>query len=153
MRSRLALVHALAVALLAAACGGPPDATPAGAVRELIAALEPSSDPDNDRERLEHAYTLLSERSRTDLAERARQTAALGAAERVPSEMLVAGTAHLRFHPRPGGLREQLDPADPDHATVTVSGDGDGETATIPLVREEGHWRIVLDLGAPSAPP
>ncbi|MFO0680650.1 MAG: hypothetical protein U0234_01305 [Sandaracinus sp.] len=143
----------IALATLAIACGGSPDATPTGAVRELIDALEPSSDPGHDHERLEHAYALLSERSRTDLAERARQTAALGAAERPPSEMLVAGTAHLRFHPRPGGFREQIDPRDPDRATVTVSGDGEGETATIPLVREDGRWRIELVLdGAPPAP-
>ncbi len=144
----LRLGFAVALVSLIAACGGPPDATPSGAVRELIASLEPTTDPENDRERLAHAYTLLSERSRADLAERARQTAALGAAERPPSEMLVAGIAHLRFHPRPGGIREEIDPADPDRATVTVRGDGEDEIATMPLVREGGHWRIVLELDA-----
>jgi hypothetical protein len=146
---RLVVVVALACTL--AACGrSVDDSTPSGAARLFVAAMAQSAD---DRHGLEDAYHLLSQRTREALVQRARQTAALGAREREPWEMLVEGTAHLRFEPRPGGYREQLDPSDPDRATVTILGPHDGDRAELPLVHESDGWRVVLDLpdgaGAP----
>jgi hypothetical protein len=145
-------VRTLLVLLLlaCAGCGGAPtDDTPAGAVRLFVDAMERSN---ADRRGLEDAYHLLSETTRERLVARARMTAALGAAEREPWEMLVEGTAHVRFAPRPGGFREHLDASDPDRATVTVTGSQSGQIAEIPLVREENGWRVVLEVPELTAP-
>src|SRR6185369_3533326 len=110
--------------------------------RLFVEAMERS---EGDRHGLEDAYRLLSLPTRERLVSRARQAAALGAAERQPWEMLVEGTAHLRFSPRPGGFREQATD-DPDHVIVLVTGAGEGESASLPLVHEEGGWRIELEV-------
>ena len=141
----------LLLALLApAGCGGnPTDGTPVGAVRLFVTAVQRGSE---DRRGLEEAYRLLSEPTRAQLATRARMTAALGAGEREPWEMLVEGTAHTRFTPRPGGYREHRDEADPDRAVVTVSGRDPSDVAEIPVVREEDGWRIVMEIPALTPP-
>ncbi len=138
------------LALALASCGGTPtDGTPVGAVRLFVEAMERSAE---DRRGLEDAYHLLAEPTRERLVARARMTAALGAAEREPWEMLVEGTAHPRFAPRPGGYREHIDPSDVDRATVTVSGSEPGQVAEIPVVREDDGWRIELEVPGLSAP-
>jgi hypothetical protein len=139
----------VALLVLTAACSGTPhDDSPVGATRLFVAAIERSAE---DRRGLEDAYELLSLDTRARLVQRARQAAALGAAEREPWEMLVEGTAHLRFTPRAGGYREQPDASSEDHATVTVLGAGAGESASIPLVREDGVWRVLLEVPDPHA--
>lgn len=139
--ARLRLFVLPLLALISACSGAPHDDDPVGATRLFVAAMERSTE---DRHGLEDAYRLLSLGTRERLVQRARQAAALGAAEREPWEMLVEGTAHLRFTPRPGGYRVQLDPDASDRANVLVLGSGEGESASIPLVHEEGGWRIVL---------
>jgi hypothetical protein len=139
MRLRL-----IALGFVLLACGrSVDDSTPAGTARLFVSAMARSAD---DRHGLEDAYHLLSEATRAQLVERARQTAALGARERQPWEMLVEGTAHLRFEPRPGGYREQIDPADANRATVAILGAHDGERADLALVHEPDGWRVALDL-------
>jgi hypothetical protein len=140
----------LVVAVSFAGCGGAPtDDSAEGAARLFVEAMERSA---SDRRGLEEAYHLLSEPTRQRLVARARMTAALGAAEREPWEMLVEGTAHVRFMPRPGGFREHVDAADPNRATVTVSGSESGQVAELPLVREDDGWRVVLDVPELTAP-
>ena len=136
---------ALLLCAISACSGAPRDDSPVGAVRLFVAAMERSTE---DRHGLEDAYRLLSQPTRERLVTRARQAAALGAAEREPWEMLVEGTAHLRFAPRPGGFRER--DADAERATVTVLG-AHGESATLPVVHEDGGWRI--ELVVPDASP
>ena len=134
----------LAYALAASGCTrAPSDATPAGAARLFVSAMERSA---GDRHGLEDAYHLLSQGTRERLVERARQTASLGARERDPWEMLVEGTAHLRFEPRPGGFREQPHESDADHASVLVVGAHEDETATIQVVLEDEGWRVELEV-------
>lgn len=140
-----ALVFAL-LFVLSACSGAPTDETPEGAARLFVSAMERSTE---DRRGLEDAYRLLSVDTREHLVRRARQAAALGAAEREPWEMLVEGTAHLRFTPRAGGFRGRIDPESSDRATVLVLGNGDAESASIPLVREDGGWRIQLEVPEP----
>src|SRR5258708_21171798 len=112
---RLLLVATLSLlAFSTSACSRTPDdASPVGTTRLFVSAMGRSVE---DRHGREEAYRLLSEASRAALVQRARETAALGARERDPWEVLVEGTAHLRFEPRPGGYHEQLDASDPDHA-------------------------------------
>jgi len=143
-------VLALSLSLAIAACSRTvDDSTPAGAARMFVSAMVLSTE---DRRGLEEAYHLLSQPTRAQLVQRARQTAALGAREREPWEMLVEGTAHLRFEPRPGGFREQLDGSDPDRAIVTILGPHDGDRAELSLVREDDGWRIALDLPESAGP-
>lgn len=143
-----ALLPLLLVSTALACSGTPDDDTPVGAARLFVAAMERSTE---DRRGLEDAYRLLSLDTRERLVDRARQAAALGAAEREPWEMMVEGTAHLRFAPRPGGFREQRDEASEGRATVLVLGSGEGESASIPLVHEEAGWRVELEV--PEAAP
>lgn len=143
MRLLISFVFALTLA-----CSGTAhEDTPTGAARLFVDAMERSAD---GHEGLEDAYRLLSQPTRERLVARARQAAALGAAEREPWEMLVEGTAHLRFTPRPGGFREEPVEGEPDHVIVRVLGPN-GESAAIPTVHEDGGWRI--DLVVPSDAP
>jgi hypothetical protein len=58
--------------------------------------------------------------------------------------MLVRGRFGLRFSPTsPGGMHERITG---DRAVVSVIGDQPGEHAEVPLVREQGKWRVSLTL-------
>lgn len=150
-RSPLPFVALVVAALALGACTGTPhDDTPVGAVRLFVAAMERSAE---DRRGLEEAYHLLSLATRERLVERAREAAALGAREREPWEMMVEGTAHLRFTPRAGGFRQQREGGSADRVTVLVLGSEEGQRAEIPVVREDDVWRVELEVPVAGAGP
>jgi hypothetical protein len=61
-----------------------------------------------------------------------------------PWQMLAQGRFRLRFSPASRrGMKETIKG---DQATVTVTGNGPGERADVPLVRENGQWRLQLVL-------
>ena len=138
---RVAIVFATALAL--GACSDEPtDETPSGTVTLFLRAMERSAaDPDA----LEDAYRLLARPTRRALADRAHAAGALGGRQFAPWEMLVAGRYRQTFNPRPGarGMAESIEG---NRATVTVTSEDGDRRAEVPLVREDGAWRIVLEL-------
>ncbi|MGF1466780.1 MAG: hypothetical protein ACFCGT_11665 [Sandaracinaceae bacterium] len=142
LRPPRALVVASALALAPSGCRSQPDDGPVAVVKRFIAVMEEANRfPDARAD----AFALLDRDSRIALAERAHQATALGGRELTPWEMIVEGRFRLNFQPRRGraGFREVRDPQHPDRATVVVRGPGD-RSAEVPLVREEGRWRILL---------
>ncbi len=130
-------------ALLATACADvPSDETPAGALRLFVDAMERS---DAEPEALRDAYALMAAPSRRALQERAHLAASLGGREFQPWEMLVRGRFRRSFplRDRQGAMRESIQG---DRATVTVRSEDGQRSAQVPLVRERGRWRVLLDI-------
>lgn len=142
------------LALIIASCSSAPsDTTPSGTVRLFLDAMERSN---GDPEALGEAYALLSAPTRRALAERAHFANALGGRRFEAWEMLVQGRFRLNFAPARGsaGMRERIEG---EQARVTVTSADGSRRAEIPLVREDGRWRIALSIPPtrerPAAPP
>jgi hypothetical protein len=132
---------ALLLAILAlAGCSEPqPQARPVGTVRLFLEVMDRSA---ADPSALEEAYGMLDRGAREALEERAREAASLAGRAYEPWQMLAQGRFRLRFAPdSPGGMQERIDG---ETAVVVVTGRDPGQRAEIPLVREEGLWRIRL---------
>lgn len=122
----------------------PPDATPEGAVRELIERMEQN---DGAPERASAAYELLSETTRANLIERAKRASSATGRPIPPEQMLAPSRFVLLFRPQQIEAR-----IEGDRAFVDVFGaDPAVDRARIPLVREGERWRI--ELGLPELPP
>jgi hypothetical protein len=135
-------------AVSAAAWGGcsrsPPDASPEGAVRELLDRIDRiESNPAEARV----VYDLLSSRTRANLVERAHRASTTSGREIPPEQMLAPGRFSLRFEPRQMHARLLR-----DRAIVDVIGiDPVTDHAEVPCVLEQGRWRIEIPL-PPLAP-
>jgi len=93
------------------------------------------------------AYELLWADARRNLAERAKRASAVVGREIAPEEMIAPSHFSLAYRPKKLSSR-----VDGDWAEVTVS--GESSTAlprVVKCVREDGHWRVVLEL--PPLPP
>lgn len=134
----LALVAFLAVGCTEEAS----DETPSGAVRMFLDAMERS---ERDPSALREAYGLLAQPARIGLTERARLAESLGGRNIQPWDMIAQGRFRQSFTPAPGsrGMRESIEGS---RATVTVVDERGRRRAEVPLLREDGHWRIVLEL-------
>jgi hypothetical protein len=133
---------ALALALACQACSHPPaDATPEGAVRLFLDAMDAEDTPSSMR----RAYDLLGPVARANLAARARRTSRLQGRQVEPWEMMAAGLFGLAFRPKAmhrTGVAER--------ATVEVFGeDPQSEHASVACVQEAGGWRIEPGLPEP----
>lgn len=137
-----------AFVLFALGCADEPtDETPEGALRLFLVAMDRSEY--ESRARAE-AYELLSEDSRRALEERSKRATALARRPFEPWEMMAQGRYRLRFQARPGdGIEAEIDG---DRAEVVVRGE-EGQVARVPMVREDGRWRIVLVLPPMEHPP
>jgi hypothetical protein len=137
---------ALAAALVAlAACSRqPPDATPEGVVREFLDRMRRlQSDPKDGRA----VYELLSRPAQANLAERAKRASAATGKRMGPEQMIAPAYFFPRFQAQRWATRVAG-----ERATVELLGvDPAEERASVPCVREEGHWRV--DLALPSLPP
>ena len=111
-----ALVLVLLSSLAQGCADEAPDATPEGALGELIDALEESR---YDDERRADVYALLDEGSRQELAARAARAEALGRSGLEPWEMIAIGRARLAFEPTQMSAR-----VDGDRAVVVAQGRG-----------------------------
>lgn len=135
----------LSGAALAVACSrSAPDATPEGVVRLFIEKMESSAD---DPHAMREAFALLGPHARANLKERAER-ASRGQGKRFePHEMLAEARFGLKFRPKSMTTR-----IEGDDANVDVKGDGPDENATVKCTRENGAWRVELDLPDVSKP-
>jgi predicted small lipoprotein YifL len=134
----------IALTLTLAGCGHRvPDATPDGAVRELVERLRRvHGDPADARA----AYDLLSKRTQANLGARAQRYSAASGKMIAPEAMLAPSRFLVRFEPQ----RYTAKISGP-YALVDVTGLLDGERAQIACVFEETVWRVELAL-PPLAP-
>lgn len=132
----------LAALVTATACDAEvTDADPAGAVQLFIEAMARSQ---TQQAAIRDAFHLLDGPARRELGRRAERASTLSGRRFHPWDMIPQGRFRLRFRPR----REDAYRARVrgDHATVTVWGASEGQSAEVPLVREDGRWRIALPL-------
>jgi hypothetical protein len=129
----------LLLALTGACERDPVDATPERVVEEFVARMQRvHGDPKAARA----AYELLWVEARQNLAERARRARAVAGREVAPEEMLAP--SRFALHSAPKRYQSRIDG---DWAIVTASGDGpEAKQHEIRCVREDGHWRVVLEL-------
>jgi len=98
-----------------------------------------------DRKTARAAYDLLWGDARRNLAERAKRASDVAGREIAPEEMLPPSRFSLHHKPQHFETR-----VDGDWAEVTVTGEN-GTTDRVKCVREDGKWRVVLEL--PPLPP
>ncbi|AUX40814.1 hypothetical protein SOCE26_022150 [Sorangium cellulosum] len=139
-----ALVALSVAALVSAGCSRrPPDGTPDGAVRELVARLRQLHGDPADAKAV---FELLSRRARDNLASRAQRYSAATGKAIAPEAMITPSRFLLRFEPQ--RYAAQISGA---HALVEVAGLLPGERVQVPCVYEDAGWRVELAL--PALPP
>jgi uncharacterized protein YbjT (DUF2867 family) len=126
----------LVLAILVLSCGRPPpDATPDGAARLFLDAMEAAED---DAREMRRAYDLLGPTARANLEERARRTSRLQGRQVHPWDMLAAGRFGVAFRPKTMHAKVVG-----DRASVEVLGaDPQTQRATIVCVQRGGGWRV-----------
>lgn len=99
-----------------------------------------------DPQKSKAAFELLAAEARANLTERAeRASAAVGRVVK-PEEMLAPSRFYLSFQPRSWSTEQGA-----GWAVVTVVGESSGEQKQIRCLREDGEWKVVVDL--PELPP
>jgi hypothetical protein len=143
LRLRIAALSIGAI-LLAGGCQREDvDAQPARVVREFIERMQRvHGDPKAARA----AYDLLWAEAKFNLGERAKRASALSGRKVAPEEMLAPSRFSLRFVP----TKYEAEVAG-DWAVVTVTGESPGQRHQIKCAREDGTWRVVLEV--PPMPP
>ena len=136
------LSFGLAVATLTGCEEEGSDNEPDRLVVEFVARMQRVH---GDRKAARAAYDLLWGDARRNLAERAKRASDVAGREIAPEEMLPPSRFTLHHKPQRYEAR-----VDGDWAEVTVTGEG-GTTDRVKCVREDGKWRIVLEL--PPLPP
>jgi hypothetical protein len=144
MRSTVVLRFLTLAALILGGCGRrAPNATPDGAVRELVERLRRlHGDPADAKA----AYRLLSRRTQQNLAARAQRYSDATGKAITPEAMLVPSRFFLRFEPQRYAAQIRG-----TFARVELLGMLPGERAEVDCVAEEGAWRV--DLSVPPLPP
>lgn len=134
------------IALLTACAGcfgSADDQTPERAVQTFIDRMQQVH---GDLDKATAAFELLAREARDNLAERAKRASAAAGRVVRPEEMLAPSRFHLAFQPRSWSSERG-----PNWAIVTAEGEGPRERREIRLLREEGAWKVVLEL--PPLPP
>jgi hypothetical protein len=135
---------ALAVVLATGACKTEPiDARPDSTVEEFVLRMQRvHGDPKTARP----AFDLLWSEAKKNLAERAKRASSVLGRKVAPEEMLAPSRFTLRYTPRRYDAR-----VDGDWAIVTIAGEVADQRHDVKCVREDGSWRVALDL--PPLPP
>ncbi|MCB9626789.1 MAG: hypothetical protein H6725_05420 [Sandaracinaceae bacterium] len=138
-------------ALTLLACQTPPPPGPAETLRQFLRLMDesairsgPSGEVLTDEDALKGAYGLLSAQTQASLRERSDLAASLAGGDYQPWDVLIPGRFRLRF--QPVAFDETITDGHPRRATVRVRGRAAAEVAEVPLVEEDGHWRITLDI-------
>jgi hypothetical protein len=119
------------------------DEQPARVVKEFVERMQRvHGDPKAARA----AYDLLWADAKYNLGERAKRASALSGKKIAPEEMLAPSRFALRFTPTKYTADVQG-----DWAVVTVTGEAPGQKHQIKCAREDGAWRVVLEI--PPVPP
>jgi hypothetical protein len=138
--SRARAIASVLLLLLWLGCGRSPD-SPVAVVRDFLDAMERSRD---ESQAMVEAYGLLDSTARQALKRRAERARSLSGRPYEPFQMLAQGRFKLNFAPAvPRGMHERVDG---DRAVVTVVGVKPDQRAEVPLVRENGQWRIRIDI-------
>lgn len=142
---RLCVVAAAALALsMPLGCSRKPvNATPDGAVRELVERMRLVN---GDPARAKAAFELLSKRTRTNLTERAQRYSSASGKTIAPEAMVVPSRFVLRFEPQ--RYTAQISG---NQARVEVVGLSPEDHALVACVLEDSVWRV--DLALPPLPP
>jgi hypothetical protein len=130
----------LALCLLLPACEREPvDTHPERVLEEFVKRMQRvHGEPKAARA----AYELLWVEARRNLAERAKRASAVTGREVAPEEMLPPSRFSPKFVPK-----RYTATIDGDWALVEVSGEvSDAASHSVRCVREEGNWRVVLEL-------
>jgi len=123
------------------------DDTPAGALMLFLEAMDQGT---GDSDALQTAYTLLDRGARTALHLRAAKAQTLAGRTYHPWQMLAEGRFRLKFAPERHRMRAKIDG---ERATVAVSDARGEQTVQVPMVREDGAWRVVLEVPPMYQPP
>jgi hypothetical protein len=138
-RNRALPACALAALIVVAACGGEVDEAPADVLSRFLDAMERSALSESA---LADAYALLDSGARRKLEARAQHAELVSGRDFEPWEMLAHGRFRLRFAPAEhGGMRTKIEG---NQAVVHVTSDDKRSRADVPLVREDGQWRVQL---------
>jgi hypothetical protein len=142
LRQACCLLGASASGLLLGCEEEASDGEPDRVVAEFIQRMQRVH---GERKAARAAYDLLWSDARRNLAERAKRASDVAGREIAPEEMLPPSRFSLHHKPRHYGMR-----VDGDWAEVTVTGE-DAAIDRVKCVREDGKWRVVLEL-PPLAP-
>jgi hypothetical protein len=118
------------------------DSDPERLVAEFISRMQRVH---GERKAARAAYDLLWSDARRNLAERAKRASDVAGREIAPEEMLPPSRFALHRKPRQYEAR-----VDGDWAEVSITSES-GEVDRVKCVREDGRWRVVLEL-PPLAP-
>ena len=134
----------IALTLTLAGCGRrPANATPDGAVRELVERLRHVH---GDAADARAAYELLSKRTQSNLSSRAQRYSAASGKMIAPEAMLAPSRFLVRFEPQ-----RYVAKIAGAYALVDVTGLLEGDHAQIACVFEDDVWHVELAL-PPLAP-
>lgn len=127
---------------VALACRGEAvDESPENLVREFLMRMQRVH---GDQKNARAAFELLWSPAQRNLTERASRASALAGRKVAPEEMLAPSRFTMRFEPKRIVANTRA-----HDAIVTVQGDPpQRETREIRCAREDGRWRIVIDLPA-----